>query len=909
MRLHFKVTLLLLLLGLIPLVVMGSHALFHMEDTMRENVDRSLLTLSTQVSKDIQRTVNEGVRSLHLLARNSILTAPGVDEESLRRELLKTRQFHPIIKDIVILDGDGRMRTSITHSFRGNWAQTLWFKHAMLGKSGFFGVHALIYPYSVVMTVSSPLLDMTTGNISGVIVAHLDMTPILEVVQTVDLGPSGWAMIVDSRNMVVASNDLSQLLLPLENNELRQQLQAPENGTLRLGKGDGRLVGAFSIVQGSHPDDVQTGWRVVLLQPRAQAYAGVNGVHQSLLLAVALCLFTVALLSMVFSRTLKHWLLTFTNALQSLGKGDFDARIPVQGSDEIAQLGAAVNSTAEKLQESSARLHRYQDELEEQVRMRTAELETSKNDAEQANHAKDEFLASMSHEIRTPLNAITGLTEIVLQGDLPAGQREALGTVLDSAEHLRNVFDDMLDLSLAESKHLELTITDFDLHTLLRSVVNAVRLQTEAKGLTLKLNIAPDAPRFLRGDPGRLRQILFNIAGNAVKFTTSGSVTIQVGLGPAGHPETDDTDTAVDHATMTVLFSIRDTGPGIPQEMQQVIFESFRRGESFLDLAQRGAGLGLAICRKLIDSMGGRIWLDSAPKMGSEFFFTIPFLPGDPGRALMPGSLQMREMQVVQGIRLRVLVVEDNPTNIQVITLHMDKLGQEWRVAEDGQQALDLLRQERFDLVFMDVEMPGMNGLEATKRIRAGMEGVDPSIPIVALTAHTTQEVKQNCFRVGMDDFLTKPVRMAELAGLLKRFTPLRPALLHQRPASGQYKSTSSSAVLSSEPVHPLDRKAAMERLGIDEETYAQILTAALGELEKRLVMARDSLKDDDMDSLRRHAHTMKSSSKSIGAGKYNDLSIALEQASLAKANARCAELLDELDAEVAILQDAATAL
>jgi CheY-like chemotaxis protein len=285
----------------------------------------------------------------------------------------------------------------------------------------------------------------------------------------------------------------------------------------------------------------------------------------------------------------------------------------------------------------------------------------------------------------------------------------------------------------------------------------------------------------------------------------------------------------------------------------------------------------------------------------------------------MPDKMHMRTLQSAAAQRIKVLVVEDNPVNIKVVTLHLNKLGYEWEVATEGKQALELLKAGSFDLVLMDVEMPGMDGLEATKHIRAGLENVDSTIPVVALTAHTTDEVKHRCFRAGMDDFLTKPIRMADLALLLRRFAPLDRRETTEKPDGNQTApdrqaetaTASTTRKASPEQTKPsipvgaiplIDRMAAMQRLGIDDATYDMILEAALEESTVRLKQAREALEGGDMESLRRHAHTMKSSAKSIGAEKCHELSLALEQAALAGSRSRCAELLDELTAEASAL-------
>ena len=360
------------------------------------------------------------------------------------------------------------------------------------------------------------------------------------------------------------------------------------------------------------------------------------------------------------------------------------------------------------------------DDITEQRRSRE-ELMRAREDAEAANRAKSEFLAAMSHEIRTPMNAIVGMTDITLQTDLNEDQRDYLKTVMDSAQHLLAIINDILDLSKIEARKLHLERVDFDLPYHVKSTVKGLEVQARQKGLSLMLEVAEGVPHCVKGDPLSLRQVLVNLVGNAIKFTHRGSVSVRVF--PAGPPPA-----GMAPDVLGVSFEVEDTGIGIPEEFLDTIFLSF----SQTTRAFGGTGLGLAICKQLIALMGGDIRVTSRVGKGSIFAFTAWLEPGV--ACPLPADKPAPSPPNAPSRPVRLLVAEDNDVNVMVTTLRLEDMGYECVVAGTGLEVLEMIKHDRYDLILMDVEMPVLDGISATKAIRSAVPGgsiPDPDIPIV----------------------------------------------------------------------------------------------------------------------------------------------------------------------------------
>jgi PAS domain S-box-containing protein len=430
-------------------------------------------------------------------------------------------------------------------------------------------------------------------------------------------------------------------------------------------------------------------------------------------------------------------------------------------------VGTAMDVTERKRAEDELRKHR--EHLEELVKERTEQLAEAKARAETANREKSRFLANMSHELRTPLNAVLGFSRLLKKGpDVTPRQLEAMEIIVRSGEHLLNLINNVLDTAKIESGVVVLEESEVDLHQLLHEIQSLMGVGAAEKGLRFTLECAPDLPRFAAMDAGKLRQVLLNLVGNAIKYTDSGGVKLSAGLIRSAGCRVRNDECG---ESAEIRFEVQDSGPGIRQEDCQRIFSPFVQlgGQA---PAQAGTGLGLAICKQYVELMGGQIGVTSEPGKGSVFYFSIHVnvLPSvsEPDEPKHGRILGLAEGQP----RYRLLIVEDQPENRLLLRRLLGPFGFELHEAANGQEAVALFEQWRPDLIWMDIRMPVMDGLEAVRRIKAAKAGADTKI--IALTAHALEEERRPIMAAGFDDFVRKPFREQEIFDALARHLRLK---------------------------------------------------------------------------------------------------------------------------------------
>lgn len=668
-----------------------------------------------------------------------------------------------------------------------------WYQLAVsTGRRVFTDVYRSAVKDQFDLTLAHPIMAGDGKTLLGVLAVDMSLARLGELIRSTRISENAVTYLVDSRGMLVASSvdePLSrmvdgrhQLLSPLESREplvresftqLRAQhgknvdtglvwLDMPEHWLERLGLQSNRLI----ALQRPFGRKYELDWQLIVVAPESDFTDSVMLARRWALLGTALLTVLCAWAAFVVGRGLSRQFQQLNASATAVGAGSVP---PIQHASRFAEVhhlsqvmhnsAQALQSYTQEIRQKNEQLQEAAQLLEQRVAQRTAELAASREEALAAVKAKAGFLAVMSHEIRTPLNGVVGMSELLRDSNLTAAQSELMDVLKVSSEQLLSVVDDILDFSRIESGKLTLEDRPFDLKAAIRDAVDMVRLKAREKGLHLSLQVAPTVPDAVRGDVTRLRQVLLNLLTNAVKFTAQGEVTLRVWC-----------DAPASGGSAALHFSVTDTGVGIRPERIHELFQPFAQGDTSTTRVYGGTGLGLMICKHLVEMMGGQIGVTSEPGAGSTFRFELPVRSA---KLIDVQSPLSRELPRATGDH-RVLAVDDHPGNLKVMSAMLERLGYRYDTCQDGRQALDKVLHtkedgQRYRVLLLDLHMPGLDGLATARAIRGALQ--DRSPLMVGVSASSLGEDRQRCLDAGMAAYLAKPIELEQLARTLDELT------------------------------------------------------------------------------------------------------------------------------------------
>ena len=763
---------------------------------------------------------------------------------------------------------------------------------ATTGKRVFTDVYRSAVKNQFDLTLAQPIYEADGKTLMGVMAVDMSLARLTDLIRSTRISDNAVTYLVDGQGRMVASSvdeDLSvmvqqrsqritpmQSVEPLVRDSYAQlsarrgkapldaggmiQLKSEDTWAQRLGLGDSNRLMALQRPFGSK---YQLDWQLIVVAPEQDFTRHVISARQWALFSIAALIALSGLLAYGVARGLSRQFRQLNASALAVGAGELPEVQHGAPFKEVHTLSQVMHDSATKLRASNAEIGQKNVALQEaaqlleaRVGLRTAELAASREEALAAVRAKAGFLAVMSHEIRTPLHGVVGMSELLSESSLDPTQQELLGVLKTSSDQLLAVVDDILDFSKIESGLLQLEEEALNVRTTLGSAIDIMRVVAQEKGLHLSLQVAPDVPQAIVGDAVRLRQIVLNLLSNAIKFTSHGEVAMRVWYAEAGDQH-------------TLWFSVADSGIGISQHKLPDLFKPFAQGDTATARVYGGTGLGLMICKHLVELMGGQISVESAPGTGATFRFSIH---GDPvaESAVAPFAKQGPPREPHPQ---RVLVVDDNPVNLKVASAMLSRLGYPHETAVSGELALTTVadahgRETPFSIVLLDSHMPFMDGQATARAIRSRWGSQAPVM--IGISASTLEEDRQQCLAAGMSDYLPKPLELRRLADTLTRWCQLQTGEKVEGEAHGS-KAPDASWI---------DSERWLELGECDDDAQSlrkDMVQDFLGSLPQRLDAIQQACDQSDWAGLFKSAHALKGSADNLGAKNLARACAALE--------------------------------